>query len=470
MRMSKKVGRRVGEIFLRADLGDPRLVERGAGLAEALAQTPSDGLPKVWSDSGTLLAGYRFLRNPRSDFTRLMEPQQWATREQALHAGRVLVLHDTTDVSCPAAAPEDVGFLQTGKAGFYVHHALCVDASDQRPLGMLWSQVWGRAQRSLGRKRNLSGPELAKLDERESDRWLEGLTEASLWAEGCEQVIHVMDREADSFRVFEHACELGADFVVRMRHDRCIEDGRVTNELVGAPVKLRRTVAISARKAKTMPRYTHMSRVAREAELSVSASVVELQPVRPIGDSQPVRINVVQVLETDPPADEEPISWVIATSLPVGTKAELGQVIDFYRARWVVEVFHKALKTGCMLEKKQLKSFQALTTLLAICYPIACELLNFRTRARDGNSRAHTELRQSLLDCLRAHPKARPLPADPSLQEALNVIAGLGGYIKSKAPPGWQTLASGYMELLAFERGWLAALASRKTRKTCDQR
>jgi hypothetical protein len=465
MRLSKKIGRRVGKIFLRADLGDPRLVERGAGLAEALAQTPSDCLPKVWSDAGTLLAGYRFLRNPRSDFTRLLEPQQWATREQALRARRVLILHDTTDVSCPAALPEEVGFLQTGKAGFYVHHALCVDASDQRPLGMLWSQVWARAQRSLGRKRNLSGPELAKLEERESDRWLEGLTEASLWAEGCEQVVHVMDREADSFRVFEHARGLGADFVVRMRHDRRIEEGRIADELVRAPVKLRRLVSISARKAKSMPRYTHKSRVAREAELSVSVSVVELQPVRPVGDSEPIRVNVIQVLETDPPDGEEPISWVIATSLPVGTKAEIGQVIDFYQARWVVELFHKALKTGCMLEKKQLKSFQALTTLLALCYPIACELLAFRARARDSNTRARDELRESLLDCLRAHPKARRLSADPSLQEALTVIAGLGGYIKSKAPPGWQTIASGYMELLAFERGWLAALASRKTCK-----
>ena len=126
-----------------------------------------------------------------------------------------------------------------------------------------------------------------------------------------------------------------------------------------------------------------------------------------------------------------------------------------------------------MLEKKQLKSFEALTTLLAFCYPIACELLAFRTRARDSKTRARDELRESLLECLRAHPKARGMPPDPTLQEALNVIAGLGGYIKSKAPPGWQTLASGYMELLAFERGWLAALASRKsskTRKTCDQR
>jgi hypothetical protein len=50
---------------------------------------------------------------------------------------------------------------------------------------------------------------------------------------------------------------------------------------------------------------------------------------------------------------------------------------------------------------------------------------------------------------------------NPSAEEALAVVAGLGGHIKHNGPPGWQTLAAGYMELLAFERGWIAALESR---------
>jgi Transposase DNA-binding/Transposase DDE domain len=457
MGLSKKAVRRVGEVFRRADLGDARLVERAVGLAEAIASSPKESLPKIWSSPSALLAGYRFLRNPSSDFTCLMEPQQHATREQALTAGSVLVLHDTTDIVCPAAEPEEVGFLQTGRAGFYVHHAFCVDAATQRPLGMLWSQLWGRPKRSSGRK--LSGPQLAKLEERESDRWLESVTEAALWSEGCEQVVHVMDREADFFRLFEHMHDIGADFVVRLRHDRKIEDSFLTEELVGAPVKMRRLISIGARQSKSMPRHTHAGRTAREVQLSISAVEVELQPPRYMPDSLPIRVHVVQAVETQPPAGAKPISWVIATSLPVRTKADLARVIDTYRARWLIEEFHKALKTGCMFEKRQLESFQSITTLLAICYPVACELLELRFRSRDKNAKASDFLRPSLLDCLRAHPKARALPADPTLEQALAVVAGLGGHIKYNGPPGWQTLASGYMELLAFERGWLAALS-----------
>ena len=132
-----------------------------------------------------------------------------------------------------------------------------------------------------------------------------------------------------------------------------------------------------------------------------------------------------------------------------------------YRARWQVEEFHKALKTGCMFDKRQLESFDSITTLLALCYPIACELLRFRSRARQRGLAASEVLRKSLLDCLRAHPKARKLSASPSAEEALAAVAALGGHQKHNGPPGWQSLAAGYMKLLQFEQGWLAALAER---------
>jgi hypothetical protein len=460
MSLSKAAVRRVGQVFQRADLGDPRLVRRAVGLAEALARTPDRSLPKVWSTPAELEAGYRFLRSPRTDFNVLMEPIQQATRERAIEERCVLVLHDTTDISCPSAEADEVGYLQTGKPGFYVHHALCVSAADTtRPLGVLWSQLWGRAQRTQGRRSNLPGSELAKLDERESDRWLEGVAEAQLWAEGCEQVIHVMDREADNYRLFEHIQQLKAGFVVRLRHDRRVEDGQLSEALYQAPVKLRRVVSLGARRTKSMPSYTHKGRSAREAELIVRCATVEIQPPNYMRDSDPVPLNVVQVLEENPPTGQAPVAWVLATSLPIKTRAQIERVLDIYRARWLIEEFHKALKTGCMFEKRQLESFASITSLLAICYPIACELLHLRSLAREKGMPASAVLRQSLLHCLRAHPKARPLPDNPTAEQALAVIAGLGGHIKYNGPPGWETLAAGYMELLAFERGWLAALA-----------
>lgn len=460
MSLGDRALERVGAVFLRAELGDPRRVRRAAGLAESFARAPDKSLPKIWSTEAELEAGYRFLRSPHTTFERLMEPVQLAAREEALKARSVLVLHDTTDISCPAAKPEEVGRLQTNQPGFFVHHVLCVtNDEDTRPLGVLWSQLWGRAERSKGRVRKLTGTELSKQEERESDCWLESVTEAHLWAEGC-QVVHVMDREGDSYRLFEHLDQLNADFVVRMRHNRRVDDGHVADVLAAEPIKLRRLVPITARKSKSIPRYTHKGRAAREVELCVRCATVEIQPPPYLGDSSPLQLQVVQVLEENAPAGEQPIAWMLITSLPVKTRREAEQVIDIYRARWTIEEFHKALKTGCMFEKRQLESFESITNLLAICYPIACELLRIRSRARQSGIPAHDVLSPTLLTCLRAHPKAKRLSENPSAEEALAAIAGLGGHLKQNGPPGWQSLAAGYMNLLAFEQGWLAAMAA----------
>ena len=445
----------------RAELGDPRMVRRAVALAEALAAAPDKSLPKVWSSPSELEAAYRFLRNPRTEFEALVGAFQQATHERALEKKRILAIHDTTDIECPAADPDEVGYLQTGKPGFYVHHALAAAVDDvTAPLGVLWSQLWGRAQRTTKRGSNLPGSALALLQERESDRWLEGVSEAAAWAEGCEQVIHVMDREADNYRLYEHLHQLSADFIIRMRHDRRVDDGALTESLYDAPTKLCRTVSLSRRRAKTMPSYTHQARDAREAKLVVRSATVEILPPNYMTHSEPIELNVIQVLEEDPPEGEEPVAWVLATSLPVKTKAQVATVLDFYRARWLIEEFHKALKTGCMIEKRQLESLESITTLLALSYPIACEILRLRCRAQTRVF-ASAVMRPSLLKCLRLHPKARPLPEQPTMEEALEVIAGLGGYIKRKERPGWQTIAAGYLEIQAFERGWLAAIAAK---------
>lgn len=462
MHLGKSAKSRVSDVIRRAELGDPRMVRRAVALAETLSNAPNKSLPKVWSTPAELEAAYRFLRNPRTHFEALMGAVQESTRERALEKKRILAIHDTTDVTCPAADPDEVGYLQTGQPGFYVHHALVVAADDViSPLGMLWSQLWGRAQRSLKRGTNLPGSALAKLEVRESDRWLEGVSEATAWAEGCEQVIHVMDREADNYRLFEHLRQLGTDFIIRLRHDRRVDDGSLTEALYDAPVKLCRTVPLTRRRAKTMPSYTHQGRDARKAKLVVRSATIEILPPNYMSDSEPLELNVVQVLEEDPPKGEEPIAWVLATSLPVKTKAQVATVLDFYRARWLIEEFHKALKTGCMFEKRQLESFESITTLLALCYPIACEILRLRSHARTTNVLASAVMRSSLLKCLQLHPKARPLSDAATLEEALAVIAGLGGHIKQNGPPGWQTIGAGYTELQAFERGWLAATGAR---------
>ena len=174
-------------------------------------------------------------------------------------------------------------------------------------------------------------------------------------------------------------------------------------------------------------------------------------------------LHVVRVWEPKPPAGAPAVSWMLYTSEPIATKEQLLAVVDYYRSRWVVEEFFKALKTGCAFEKRQLESYSALSIALAVFLPIAWRLLIARSLCRlDPDAPATTVASKVQLTLLRHKLKLRALPATgatlrsrASLRDA---IAKLGGHLKRNGPPGWLTLGSGFESLLLMEAGWRAAM------------
>jgi hypothetical protein len=163
------------------------------------------------------------------------------------------------------------------------------------------------------------------------------------------------------------------------------------------------------------------------------------------------------VYEPKPPQGQEPIEWVLYTTEPVSSASDVGDVVDIYRARWLIEECNKAIKTGCRYQERQFESRDALLVLLAMTLPIACELLRLRTSCRaDPDQRAATILNPVQLQVLAALG-SRPLPNNPTVRDALWAIAGLGGHMKCNGEPGWQVLYRGMEKLLAYEKGWRAA-------------
>ena len=104
---------------------------------------------------------------------------------------------------------------------------------------------------------------------------------------------------------------------------------------------------------------------------------------------KPIAMNVVRVREVDAPESVEPVEWILYTSLPVATFAQVWLVIEYYGARWLVEEFHKALKSGTNVKKRQLKDTQRLEPMVALMSVVAVRLLKLKTLAntepeRDG--------------------------------------------------------------------------------------
>ena len=188
-------------------------------------------------------------------------------------------------------------------------------------------------------------------------------------------------------------------------------------------------------------------------------------------EPQRLTVNVVYVHETAPPPGADPISWVLITTEPIDTVADIEAVIDHYRARWIIEELFKALKTGCSFEERQLESFATLTKALALFFPIAWQMLVVRAVSRsDPDAPAERVLTPTQIKVLQHYQRQKMPLVSPRAIDALYAIAGLGGHLKQNGPPGWQTLAAGMQELLLMADAWDAgARAAANSRDSCDQ-
>jgi hypothetical protein len=283
--------------------------------------------------------------------------------------------------------------------------------------------------------------------------------------DGRARAVHVMDREADSYALLAFMEMRGARFVVRMAQDRVLEQEAgprtVKDALVGAETIVEREVPISARRASPLPscRKHHPARMGRLAKLSFSAIKVTL-PRPESSRSCPVptlNINLVHVRELDTAGDEEPVEWRLWTNLPIDSPEQLCAIVDAYRARWMIEEFFKALKSGCAFEKRQLESREALLNTLAVLAPIAWRLLLLRSLSRnDTDTPATMALTVFQLACLRGALKklhSLTLPDTPTMREAMLGVARLGGHIRNNGDPGWIVLGRGFDKLLTIELG-----------------
>ena len=140
-----------------------------------------------------------------------------------------------------------------------------------------------------------------------------------------------------------------------------------------------------------------------------------------------------------------------------GNGEDVERIVDIYRARWLIEEYFKALKTGCAIEKRQLESKHALLNALALFIPIAWRLMRLRTLARDQDTAPATSaLTVTQVEVLVATSRKK-LPPQPTVREALMALAALGGHIKNNGEPGWLILGRVYDKLLTMETAWLAA-------------
>jgi hypothetical protein len=465
----------VREEMAAADLKDKRLNARLMQILSELGDRPVASIPAACGGHTETVAAYRFFDNHKVTYDRVLQPHFDATQQRMASQQVALLVEDTTELDLTRPQQQVVGagpMDSVARRGAYLH-LMEAFTPDGTPLGAVAAEIWTRDEEHFcqpqveKRKQRKSSP----IEEKESFRWLQGLRQARKLAQQLPHVqcIYVADSEADIYHLFaEPRGERPVDWVIRACQQRCVCDEKgasgktIGEELILSPVLFTKEITVRRRKAKTAceARARRTSREGRATVVEVRAAVVTLRPPaqsdRPL---PPVAVNVVMVREVDVPAGEEPVEWVLLTTLPIATMEEVRQIIQYYCVRWMIEVVFRTLKSGCRVEERLFEHIDRLLPCVAVYLVVAWRTLMLVRLGRscpDLNCEAVFEPAEWKSVWMVIHRKAPPRKP-PKLAIMLRLIGQLGGYVnRPNRPdlPGPQTTWLGLQRMRDLAWAW----------------
>jgi hypothetical protein len=418
------------------------------GLLHQLGGSIGGTIPFACQDWANTKAAYRFLSNDDVDEQAILGGHFQATRERAqASSGPLLILQDTTEFSFKRDKPELIGFKgvthsrrdEAGRlkphttCGILMHSSLAVTAQGL-PLGLCAVKFWSRQKfKGTNALKSKINPTRVPIEEKESIKWLLNLRQSTALIDDPRRCVHIGDRESDIYELFCLAHELGTRFLVRTCVDRLAGEGDHTIADEMAEVRLQGLHRVEFRDERGQP-----------CEATLEIRYREIRVLPPLGKQQlypPLALTVLHVQERSAPEGRAPLQWKLITNLPVRSKAEAVEKVDWYAMRWKIETFHKILKSGCRAEDSRLRTADRLTNLIAIFCILSWRIfwvtmLN-RSDPRSSPTTAFTDTEIEVLN--RVSPKSSVPDFVPrALSYYATQLAKLGGYLARRGdpPPG----------------------------------
>lgn len=440
--------------FGSCELGDKRRTSRLVRVAEDFAANPSASLPCQLEKWGDLKAAYRLFDCEAVGHEAVARPHWKLTRQQA--RGRVLVLGDTTEIDFGGLRDiEGVGPTGNGSGqGFLLHSALMVAAGTGELLGVGGQLIHHRKRKVKPAKRP-TAPNRLKQKNRESELWARVIDEIGPPSNQASYV-HIFDRGADNFEVYCHLLQQRCDWVIRASQlSRIVLAGKSHNRM---PLKnyLPEMTAVGRY---TLSLRARPGQAAREALIEVRVGQILLPRPQHVSPwvrklkPEPIAMNVIDVVEVNPPKGTSPIRWIFFTQLPAATFEEAWTLIDYYEQRWLIEEYHKALKTGCATEERQLKTGHRLEAIVGLTSVVAVRLLQLKSLARTApDTPANRVIPSIWLQMLKHARKNLARVHDLTIRQFYREVAKLGGFLgrTSDGEPGWITIWRGWEKLNLF--------------------
>ena len=451
---SEETSRWVQTEFSSANLPDARLNTRLLTIMDSFCSSPNVSIPHTALALSKIKAAYRFLNNSNVTPENILQPHQQATQTRINKEQIVLAIQDTTTLNYTShPATSGLGTIGTDPTlrGMLVHTTIAI-TPERVPLGIIHQQTWVRPPEEYGKKHQRHKK---PIEEKESQKWINSFQVTDQLQKKSPQIsfINIGDRESDIYELFYKAVDVktSCNLLVRAAWDRCVnqEQNHLWPYLEAQP--LASTFSV------TVPRKN--KKAERIATVELRFAQVTLKPPYNKKTLPPITLFAIYVNEPFPPNDEEPLSWMVLTTLSVNSKEDALRYVQYYAVRYSIEVFHKILKSGCRIEKHQLKTADALKRCLALDSIVAWRIMFLTMLGRVVPNLPCTVILQEYewkaLYCF-VHNTSKPPENSPSLQEAIRMIARLGGFLgrKSDGHPGVQVLWQGMQQLTIISLSW----------------
>ena len=454
----------VTEELSRCHFKDKRLGKRFTQLCKQLWVGMGEPIPFACQDWSNTKAAYRFFSNERVSEDEILLGHLQSTKERFSKTnGQVLILQDTTEFTYERDKPELIGkthVIPNGKdvlgkvrrltkCGILMHSSLVI-TTEGLPLGIAAIKFWTRKKfKGCNQLKKHVNPTRMPIEGKESYRWLENLERSTKLLGESKRCIHIGDRESDIYELFCKANQEGTHFLVRTCVDRLAGDGKhtIADEMDEVRVKGLHRVEVRDKKGQ-----------ACEVLLEIKYKKIKVLP--PIGKKKKypdLNLTIIHAEERKKPKDRERIVWKLITDLPVSSRREAIEKINWYAMRWKIETFHKILKSGCKAEASKLRTAERLAKLISVFCILSWRIFWMtmvnRCCTHASPKLALTDEEINILDHLKKGTAKK-------LSDYLLKIAKLGGYLAraSDPPPGNSVMWRGLTRLTDIQLGFNLAM------------
>ena len=435
------------EELLDLNLPDARLNKRIVSLLCCMNSNPGSSINTICTNKKESKAAYRVLDNDSFSSEEVLHLHYEKTIERCKEFKNVILIQDTTGFNYNQSSKKGLGRIggklgrQTVESqGLFCHNLLAFSEAGE-PLGLFDQKIWARTGKSIQRDVYHKTP----IKRKESYKWIKSLDKEEYLHEVSTRFTVISDRESDVSAYLGSTIDRGMNFVVRVKNQRKDQVSDLTIENlfkemdasaeINLNIEHRTLIEVLRRK----PKKVKSSINTKDTRFSIKFCKIRVR-LETISEEESVQdVYAVQIKEIKTKAGLKPIEWNLITTHKVTSLNEAQEIIKLYQSRWKIEVYHKAQKSSCKIEKislrdkKRIERFIMLQSLVAFGI---CRLKYLLEAAPEEPAEDYFE--SELIDILVQLPGEKIKSKKVLVKDFIFKLANLEGYktYSLKTPPG----------------------------------